>query len=45
MTALSRETIPFHPTIVRGSLWVGSGFLGQQGIAVVRTMAPTALPA
>jgi len=38
MTALSRETIPFHPTIVRGSLWVGSGFLGQQGIAVVRTM-------
>src|SRR5438094_3450358 len=38
MTALSRETIPFHPTIVRGSLWVGSGFLGQQGIAVVRTL-------
>src|SRR2546430_6059193 len=38
MTALSRETIPFHPTIVRGSLWVGSGFLGQQGIAMVRTM-------
>src|SRR5437016_10301165 len=38
MTALSRETIPFHPTIVRGSLWVGSGFLGQQGIALVRTL-------
>jgi O-antigen/teichoic acid export membrane protein len=38
MTASSSETIPFHHTIVRGSLWMGSGFLGQQGIAVMRTL-------
>jgi len=32
------EYVPFHHKIVRGGLWVGFGFAGQQGIAVLRTL-------
>jgi len=27
-----------HPVMIRGGLWVGFGFAGQQGIAVLRTL-------
>ncbi len=33
-----KEDVPFHHKIVRGGLWVGFGFLGQQGFAVLRTL-------
>ena len=32
------EYVPFHHKIVRGGLWMGFGFAGQQGIAVLRTL-------
>ena len=38
MIAVSGGDTPFRHRIVRGSLWVGFGFVGQQGIAVVRTL-------
>src|SRR3990172_5030092 len=38
MTAVAAGDTPFHHTIIRGGLWVGFGFVGQQAIAVVRTL-------
>ena len=38
MTAVSGEGTPFHHTVIRGGLWVGFGFVSQQGIAMVRTL-------
>ncbi len=38
MTAVAAEDTPFHHTVIRGGLWVGFGFVGQQAIAVVRTL-------
>lgn len=38
MTAVAGRDTPFHHTVIRGGLWVGFGFVGQQAIAVVRTL-------
>jgi O-antigen/teichoic acid export membrane protein len=38
MTAVAGGDTPFHHTVIRGGLWVGFGFVGQQAIAVVRTL-------
>jgi O-antigen/teichoic acid export membrane protein len=38
MTAVVGGNTPFHHTVIRGGLWVGFGFVGQQAIAVVRTL-------
>jgi O-antigen/teichoic acid export membrane protein len=38
MRAASGGNTPFHHTVVRGGLWVGFGFVGQQGIATARTL-------
>jgi len=38
MTAVAGADTPFHHTVIRGGLWVGFGFAGQQAIAVVRTL-------
>ena len=38
MTTVSGDGAPFRHRVIRGGLWVGFGFVGQQGIAVVRTL-------
>jgi len=38
MTVVAGGDTPFHHTVIRGGLWVGFGFVGQQAIAVVRTL-------
>jgi O-antigen/teichoic acid export membrane protein len=38
MIAVSGKDLPFHQTVIRGGLWIGFGFVSQQGIAVVRTL-------
>ena len=38
MIAVSGGNTPFHHTVIRGGLWIGFGFVSQQGIAVVRTL-------
>src|SRR5206468_4370119 len=36
--AVPGRNTPFHHTVIRGGLWVGFGFVSQQGIAMVRTL-------
>ena len=38
MIAVPGRNTPFHHTVIRGGLWVGFGFVSQQGIAMVRTL-------
>jgi len=38
MMAVPGGNTPFHHTVIRGGLWVGFGFVSQQGIAMVRTL-------
>jgi len=38
MIAVSGGNTPFHHTVIRGGLWIGFGFVSQQGIAMVRTL-------
>jgi O-antigen/teichoic acid export membrane protein len=38
MRAVSGDNVPFHHTVIRGGLWIGFGFVSQQGIALVRTL-------
>ncbi len=38
MVAVPGGNTPFHHTVIRGGLWVGFGFVSQQGVAMVRTL-------